>query len=86
MNSALLLTSVISVLNLRQKFPGTLNVAIAFLVFYYLALNICVNTFDLVWNFMLQGVSYQHDDDFVSSFSYKTHQLVLIAMLSFISA
>jgi hypothetical protein len=86
MDSAILLTSVISVFNLQQKFPGTLNVAIAFLVIYYLTMNICVNIFDLVWNFMLQGASYQHDDDFVSSFSYKTHQIVLIAMLSFISA
>ena len=54
-------------------------------MFYYLALNICVNMFDFVWNFALQGIEYQYDDDFVSSFSYKTHQLVLIAILSLIS-
>ena len=84
-NYVFFLDSIILVLNLRQKFPSTLNVTLAFFLFYYLALNICVNMFDLVWNFALQGIAYQYDDDFVSSFSYKTHQLILIAMLSLIS-
>ena len=58
----------------------------AFFLVYYLTLNFSVNMFDLCWNHLFKGISYSHDEDFVSSFSYKSHSLVLVSMLAFISA
>lgn len=84
--SFFLLSSVITVLALRKKHPQLMNVALAYFVLYYLSINLCVNTFDFFKNFVFEGITYRHDDDFVSSFSYKTHQLVLVVMLSFVSA
>lgn len=73
-------------LTLRQKFHLHLNVALAYFIVYYFVINSCVNTFDFFKNYVFMGITYRHDDDFVSSFSYKTHQLVLIGMLALVSA
>ena len=84
--SFLLLFSLVLAFNLRQKYPSTVTLTMSFFLMYYLALNSCVNMFDLVWNYAFQGITYQQDSDFVTSFSYKTHQAILIAGLSFVSA
>ena len=42
--------------------------------------------FDLLLNYAYKGLVYRRDSDFTSSFSYKTHQITLIALLAFISA
>ena len=80
------LSSLILLLNFRQKFQGAINTFLAFFTTYYFSLNLLVNTFDILWNHAYKGLTYRRDDDFTSSFSYKTHQIVLIALLSFISA
>ena len=82
----LLFFALILILNLRQKYSATFQIALTFFAFYYLIMNFALNMFDFCWNYLLKGVSYKFDDDFVSSFSYKTHQLLLIIELSFVSA
>lgn len=84
--SLLLFLALILLLNLRQKYSTTFQLALTFFVFYYLITNFALNMFDFCWNYLLKGVSYKFDDDFVSAFSYKTHQLLLIIELSFVSA
>ena len=77
---------MIMTLNLRQKYPGAMNTYLAFFVVYYITINFSVNLFDFFYNYCMQGITYRHDADFVSSFSYKSHQFVLVAGLTFISA
>ena len=67
------LSSLILLLNIRQKFQGAINTFLAFFVSYYFSLNLLVNTFDILWNHAYKGFTYRRDDDFTSSFSYKTH-------------
>lgn len=83
--TAILFLTLIVLMNVRQKQPGLVNTALAFFALYYTTLNFSVNLFDFCYNFMFQGLSYRHDNDFVSSFSYKSHQLVLILGLTFVS-
>ena len=64
---------LILLFNLRQKHGKDIEITVSFFLVYYLLTNLLLNLFDLVWNFMIMGISYRHDDDFVSSFSYKTH-------------
>ena len=71
--------------NLRQKNTSDVQVTASLFFFYYFTTNFLLNLFDLVWNYMIKGMTYRHDDDFVSSFSYKTHQLILVTTLAFIS-
>lgn len=82
----LLLSGLVLAFNLRQKYEGAVGTFMAFFLVYYLTLNFSVNMFDLCWNHLFKGISYSHDEDFVSSFSYKSHSLVLVSMLAFISA
>ena len=63
-----------------------MNTFLAFFGAYYFTLNFSVNLFDLLWNHAYKGLTYRRDDDFTSSFSYKTHQIVLVALLAFVSA
>ena len=44
-----------------------------------------VNMIDLGYNFIYQGLKYEHDDDFVASFSFKVHQVMLTVWLAIIS-
>ena len=66
-------SSLIIIFNLRQKYPGAVQTSLVFFLIYYLTINFCVNLFDFFWNYMAQGITYRHDADFVSSFSYKSH-------------
>ena len=77
---------MIMIFNLRQKYPGAVNTYLAFFLVYYITINFSVNLFDFFYNYMFTGITYRHDADFVSSFSYKSHQFVLVAGLTFISA
>lgn len=86
LSSIIILSSLILMFNLRQRHPDAVNTFLVFLVVYYLMINLCVNSFDLCWNYAYKGLSYRRDADFTSSFSYKTHQLALTSMLAFISA
>ena len=61
----MLLSVVIGVLALRKRYPELLNTTLAYFVFYYLTINTCVNTFDFFKNFVFEGITYRHDDDFV---------------------
>ena len=63
-----------------------MNLTICFFIFYYITLNFWVNAIDFFCNYLLWDVYYYHDEDFVTSFSYKMHICVLILMFSFISA
>ena len=74
------------ILVLRQSFKATLNPLMVFFLFYYFVLNCMVNVIDLGYNFIYMGLKYEHDDEFHASFSYKAHQLVLIALLSLVSS
>ena len=56
---------MIGVLALRKRYPELLNTTLAYFVFYYLTINTCVNTFDFFKNFVFEGITYRHDDDFV---------------------
>jgi len=80
-----LLTSLILVFNLRQRMPASMNTFLAYFVTYYTVLNFSVNFFDVCWNNAYRGLSYRRDSDFTSSFSYKSHQIVLVTLLAFIS-
>jgi len=53
-------------------------------VVFYTCINFLVNLMDFLYNRLYRSLNYYHDDDFVLSFSYKTHQLVLVAGLTFI--
>ena len=77
---------MIMVLNFRQKYTNACHTLLAFFVIYYFTINFWVNCFDLCWNHLFQGILYKHDEDFVYSFSYKVHLLVLISSLAFISS
>ena len=85
-SNVVFLFSLLAILYLRNLKPDVMNLTISFFVFYYTTLNFWVNTIDFFWNYALWDVYYYHDEDFVTSFSYKTHTCVLIITLSFISA
>ena len=75
-----------AVLYLRNLRPDVMNLTICFFIFYYTTLTFWVNSIDFFCNYLLWDIYYYHDEDFVTSFSYKTHLFVLILILSFISA
>ena len=72
-NTFLIYLGMILFFNLRQKYTNAVQITMAFFLLYYFSMNFCLNFFDLIWNFCLKGIKYKHDDDFVSSFSYKSH-------------
>ena len=71
---------------LRNLRPDVLNLSLCFFIFYYATINFWVNAIDILCNNLLLSTNYYHDDDFVTSFSYKSHTTVNIILLSLISA
>jgi len=69
---------------LRSYYSEHLNMICFFFVIYYFSINFAVNTIDLLYNKKFQG--YYHDEEFLMSFSYKTHQGILCTGLAFISS
>lgn len=67
------LAALVGIFNIRCKHSESMNLLLGFFVFYYLMLNFMVNTVDFLWNFAFKGVYFHFDQDFVASFSYKTH-------------
>ena len=78
--------TIILAFHARRRLQGPMNLFLIFFIGYYVILNFSVNSFDLVWNFVTKNVTYKPDDDFTSSFSYRVHQGVLLALLAFVSA
>lgn len=64
---------VVSTLAIRRNHGNALNMPMFFFVIFYSTLNLSVNFWDLVVNYLWRGISYKHDMDFVESFSYKVH-------------
>ena len=77
---------LLAVMYSRNAKPEVMNLSIIFFVFYYTTLNFSVNALDFLWNNALMGTNYYHDEDFISSFSFKSHTTINIILLSLISA
>ena len=85
-SNLLWLAILFGALYLRNLRPDVMNLTIVFFIIYYTTLNLLVNSTDFFWNYAIWDVFYYHDEDFVTSFSYKIHTFVLIGGLSLISA
>ena len=71
--SFVLYLGMILLFHLRHKQPTTVHLTTFFFLLYYISVNFTLNLFDFFWNYLLKEIQYRHDDDFVASFSYKTH-------------
>ena len=78
--------TLMATMYLRNLRPEVLNLSLCFFMFYYTTMNFWVNTIDLFCNNLLLSTNYYHDEDFVTSFSYKSHTTVNIMLLSLVSA
>ena len=78
--------TLMATMYLRNLQPDVLNLSLCFFMFYYTTMNFWVNTIDLFCNNLLLSTNYYHDEDFVTSFSYKSHTTVNIMLLSLVSA
>ena len=77
---------LMAVMYSRNLKPELMNLMIIFFMVYYTTLNFMVNSMDFIVSNQMFGINYYHDDDFVSSFSFKTHTTVNILLLSLVSA
>ena len=77
---------LMAVMYLRNVKPDVMNLLISFFIFYYITLNFWVNAVDFLCNNLLLSTNYYHDEDFVTSFSFKSHTTLNIILLSLISA
>ena len=73
------------IMSMWNKYPQTITPFISFFVMYYVILNLTVNIVDFFWNGLYKEITYHPDEDFASSFSFKTHQILMISLLSFVS-
>ena len=81
-----LFATLVVFLYCRCQAPWVFNPWIMFFAFYYLSCNLCVNLTDFVWRKQYMGIEYYHDDEFSMSFSYRTHQFILFALLALVSS
>jgi hypothetical protein len=79
-----LLGGLVSLMYFRCILPDLFNAWIVFFAVYYFCCNFFVNLTDLLWTKQFSG--YYHDEQFSLLFSYRAHQFILFALLSFISA
>ena len=77
---------LLALMYFRNLKPDVTNLTLGFFVFYYFTLNFWVNVIDLLCNNLLLSTNYYHDEDFMSSFSFKSHTSINIVILSIISA
>ena len=73
----------IYILVIRSKHHQKMNLILALFTFLYFSLNFLVNFIDFIW-FKGFAKGYYHDDLFNQSFSFKSYQILICLIFSFL--